>query len=164
MNPNDLHRLWNDAIDDVPTEAVAEQMWQHVQQGLRTERRRRFLVRTTTLAAVGLAAVSVWLFRPTGPEKLADNPAPQPTAPVAQSTAIAPIDSTATSPMAPTPTEAPTTSAQVVVNSLPLKEFLAQLPHHGVVEIKNERGRFLFVTDHETGETFTATLSPDDKL
>ena len=164
MNPNDLHQLWNDAIDDVPTEAVAEPMWRHVQQGLRTERRRRLLVRTTALAAAGLVAVGVWLFRPTGPDKLADNPVSQPTAPITQSTVQAPIDPPVISPVVPAPAEVPAAPAQVVVNSLPLKEFLAQLPHHGVVEIKNERGRFLFVTDHETGETFTATLSPDDKL
>lgn len=160
MTPNDLHQLWNDAINDVPTEAVADPMWQHVQRGLRTERRRRFLVRTTALAAVGLVAAGAWLFRPTGPEKLADAPAPQSTTPVTQSIAPTPIDPPAISPAPVTPTA----SGPMVVDSLPLKEFLAQLPHHGVVEIKNERGRFLFVTDHETGETFTATLSPDDKL
>ena len=156
MNPNDLHQLWNDALDDVPTEAVSGPTWIHLQQGLRSERRRRVLTRSATIAAAALGAVGVWQYLSPSSAELAKNSTSQPGI---QAPAAPPVVSTA-------PPEAATapSAGQIVIAPLPLKEFLAQLPHHGIVEVKNERGRFLFVVDNETGEMVTAVLSPDDKL
>ncbi len=51
-----------------------------------------------------------------------------------------------------------------LIESVSLKDFLAQLPHHGYMTIENERGRFLVMVDHKTGETTTMRLSKDDQL
>jgi hypothetical protein len=51
-----------------------------------------------------------------------------------------------------------------MIESVSLKDFLAQLPHHGYMTIEIERGRFLVMVDHETGETTTTRLSKDDQL
>lgn len=156
MNPNDLHQLWNDALDDVPTEAVSGPTWKHLQQGLRAERRRRVLTRTAAIAAVALGAVGVWQYLSPSSVELAKNSTPQPGI-------QAPAEPPEASPAPPEAATSPS-AGQIVIAPLPLKEFLAQLPHHGIVEVKNERGRFLFVVDNETGEMVTAVLSPDDKL
>jgi len=51
-----------------------------------------------------------------------------------------------------------------MIDSVSLKDFLAQLPQHGYMTIENERGRFLVMVDNETGETTTTRLSKEDQL
>ena len=165
MNPNDLHQLWDDALDDVPTQTVAEPLWRHVQQALRAERRRRLLVRASALAAAMLIALTAWRTLPITQNELGHDPQPTPQLPVIPTTVVpSELSLLATTPPASAPVPEPMAPQHVVLESVPLKEFLAQLPHHGFVEIKNERGRFLVVVDNETGETFTTVLSNGDSL
>ena len=174
MTPHDLNQLWNDALDDVPTEPVAEPLWQHVQQRLRVKRRRRLLVRGAVVAVVALVAMTLWFRPPTQSPEIARSPVPNqpahqtlPTPPVvAQLPVSAPVPTTppvvVKAPQPPEP--APAEPNRLVIKSVSLHDFLAQLPHHGTVEIRNKRGRFLVIVDNETGETFTSELSPDDQL
>ncbi len=182
MTPNDLHQqLWNDALDDVATEAIDGPLWLHTRQGVRSQRRRRVWIRVAMTAAALLVAASAWRgfsgHKPEmvrAPEPVPQNrveapvppgvisPAPSPSPPVTpQHLVEAPVPPVP-APEAPTPeTPAP---KHVVIQSVALHDFLAQLPHHGYVEISNARGRFLVVVDHETGEAFTTVLSKDDQL
>ncbi len=170
MNPNDLKQLWQDALDDVPTEAVATALQLHSQQALQAKRRRRWLLRTGALVTVLGLAVTV--FRHSLHQgEMALGPQPLP-----QTQDIAPpvpprLTPSQPNPVSPTPLvakPAPTDTApaqnHIVIESVPLKEFLAQLPHHGYITIENDRGRFLVLVDNETGETFTTVLSEDDRL
>ena len=90
--------------------------------------------------------------------------APQPTPPPV--TPQIPNPATPSNPLATLPPPEPASSApqKTVLKSVSLHDFLAQLPHHGTVEIRNKRGRFLVIVDNETGETFMSELSPDDQL
>lgn len=148
MKPNELHQLWQDALDDLPHPAATDAPPESELRALRARRRRTWTARDLVLTAAALAiAAGCWAFFQSRDQVAVKHEvAPQqPPAPLTQQIA----QEEPKSPM---------------IESVSLKDFLAQLPHHGYMTIENERGRFLVMVDHKTGETTTTRLSKDDQL
>lgn len=146
MKPNELHQLWQDALDELPHPPASDA---HLERGLcalRARRRRTWTVQTLALTAAVLAIAASYFVVSQSPDEIAAKPQPIPQQPP--------------EPIAPKGPE----STMATIESVSLKDFLAQLPHHGYMTIENKRGRFLVTVDHETGETTTTRLSKDDQL
>jgi hypothetical protein len=147
MNPNELHQLWQDALDELPHPAATDAPPEPELRALRARRRRTWTARDLVLTAAALAiAACCWEFSQSrGQVAVKQEPTPlQPPAPTQQIALEEP--------------------KRPMIESVSLKDFLAQLPHHGYMTIENERGRFLVMVDHKTGETTTTRLSKDDQL
>lgn len=154
MKPNELHQLWQDALDDLPLPAATQTPLEPELRALRARRRRTWTARDLVLTAAALAiAACCWVFSQSR-ARFAVKPEPTPQQPPA--------------PLTPQPLLAPQVAQEEpkrpMIESVSLKDFLAQLPHHGYMTIENERGRFLVMVDHKTGETTTTRLSKDDQL
>lgn len=156
MKPNELHQLWQDALDDLPHPAATDAPPEPELRALRARRRRTWTARDLVLTAAALAiAACCWAVFQSRDQVAVQEPTPkQPAAPLTP----------------PQPAPAPQIaqeepkSSKPMIDSVSLKDFLAQLPHHGYMTIENERGRFLVMVDNETGETTTTRLSKEDQL
>lgn len=157
MKPNELYQLWQDALDEMPHPAATSAPPEPELRALQARRRRIWTVRdlVLTAAALAIAAGSWMVFH--SRDQVAVKPERAPHQPPAPLTPPQPV---------PTPqiAQEEPTKTQPMIESVSLKDFLAQLPHHGYMTIENERGRFLVMVDHETGETTTTRLSKDDQL
>lgn len=157
MKPNELHQLWQDALDELPHPAATSAPPEPELRALRTRRRRTWTARDLVLTAAALVITAgCWVvFHSRDQVVVKQEVAPQqPPAPLTPSQPVP----------APQIAQEEPKAQQPMIESVSLKDFLAQLPHHGYMTIENERGRFLVMVDHKTGETTTMRLSKDDQL
>ena len=156
MKPSELHQLWQDALDDLPHPAATDPPPERELRALRARRRQIWTARDLVLTAAALAiAACCWVvFQSRGQVAVRQANPKQPAAP---QTPTQPVQ-------APQIAQEEPKSSKPMIESVSLKDFLSQLPHHGYMTIENERGRFLVMVDHKTGETTTTRLSKDDQL
>lgn len=161
MKPSDLNQLWNDALGDLPEQAQSDDLRRRMLEEVHAQRQRR-RIRAASLCGLVLLVAGGWThwsFRRADHSDItvAVPPQPAPKAPATiepQPPSVAPIEPPALREDATVP----------VVESVPLKEFLAKLPHHGYMTVRNERGRFLIVVDNQTGEQIMTPLADDETL